>query len=244
MIARLSAIKMKKFIFFSLLITANLVLSQEKKVTLVTSDSILKNIRPNENLDFWNVVYQFDKKDHLVKSYGKGSYIPMSGGFRINPHEQGFYYIAYGKGGKTSYVADLESLRTFIGEIDNGEEAALAALTNGYLIDFEFKDYAANYEDKGSYFLVDAGKVTSLNCPLAKTHFSMMVDKKSGAITEEKDLGQYFELYGKDCKNNPHYSALDKQMEQAKLRAEEQKKIQKEITLKMEKRLRKLQRKD
>ena len=84
----------------------------------------------------------------------------------------------------------------------------------------------------------------SEECPLQKNHYEVWIDKKTGKITQEKELGTYFELYGKECTNNPHYDALKQQMEDVKKKAEEQKEIQKKMTEKMKKRLQKLRRKN
>ncbi len=219
--------------------------SQKKtsKNTYSSYENILKNISPNDKADSWTLFYNIYARDKVVKSVGNADYLPQFKGFTLDPHEEGFYYIAYSKNGIVSYVTDLAGLKNFIGSVDNADEAAISAIASGYLIDFEFKDYAANFQDKGKLYIVEAGKVTSEKCPFSKSHYEISVNKVTGEISDVKDLGQYFEIYGKDCKNNPHHSEIDRQMEEAKLKAEEQKKIQKQMSDKMEKRIRKIQNK-
>ncbi len=235
---------MKKIIVLTSLLAAISFHSQEKKVHFSNAENLLQKISPEANIRSWTVIYHLEGKDRVLTPDVKSAFESQGEGFKLNPHEPGYYYIVFTQGASVQYITDPHALKTFIGRIDNGEEAALAALAHGYQIDFEFKDYAANYTDRGSYYVVDAGKETSAECPLARTHYTMRVDKATGAVSEEKDLGPYFELYGKQCENNPHYSALDRQMEEAKLRAEEQKRIQKELTKKMEKKVRKQQRRN
>lgn len=235
---------MKKIITLASLFAAVTFHSQEKKVHLTNAENLLLKIIPEGKISSWTVIYHLEGKERTLQSENRLPFESQGKGFKLNPHGTGYYYIAYLKDGVMKYITDDSSLKAFIGRIDNGEEAALSALAHGYQIDFEFKDYAANYQDKGSYLIVDAGKETSSECPLARTHYTMHVDKMTGAVSAEKDLGPYFELYGKECTNNPHYSALDKQMEEARLRAEEQKRIQKEMTKKMEKKVRKQQRRN
>ena len=235
---------MNKLLFFAfLMISANLFSQKQTKNQYSYYENILKNIKPNEKADSWTLFYNVYARDKAVKSVGNADYLPQFKGFSLDPHEEGYYYIAYSKNGNISYVTDLEGLKSFVGSADNADEAALLAIASGYHIDFEFRDYAANYQDKGSFYIVEAGKVTSENCPFTKAHYEISVNKKTGEISQIKDLGQYFEIYGKECKNNPHHSEIDKQMEAAKLKAEEQKKIQKQMSDKMEKRIRKIQNK-
>lgn len=218
--------------------------SQEKeKINFTTLENILKNITPNDKIDAWSLVYNIYARDQILKSVGKNTALPQFSGFKINPKEEGYYYIAYSKGGTYYYVTDFNALKSFIGTIDNAGEAALVAIISGYIIDFEFKKYAANYQDANQNYLLDVGKITSEVCPFAKSHYQISVNKKTGAITENRSFGEYFTIYGKDCKNNPHYAEIDQQKEQARLKAEEQKKKQKEINEKMELRIRKIQNK-
>lgn len=112
-----------------------------------------------------------------------------------------------------NYITDLEGLKKFVGKIDNAEEAAIVLTTEGYMVDEEFKDVAGNYyEDPANYYL-DLGKLTSKECPYQKTHFTLTVNKSSGAVSKIKDNGTYIELYNKKCANNPRLLKIQKKEE-------------------------------
>lgn len=202
-----------KFTLFVFLLSGVLMYSQEKK-KFTSVSGILQRIIPNEDPDFWVLVYNSYGKNQEIKISGaKKDYMPQFSGFDIFPDEDSFYYIAYSSGGKINYINDLESLKKFIGKIDNAEEAALAATLDGYMVDDEFKDIAGNYyEDRSNYYL-DLGKLTSKECPYQKTHYTLTVNKASGAITNVKDNGTYIELYNKKCKNNPRLLKIEKKEE-------------------------------
>lgn len=235
----------KKYSLFAFLLFAVLCFGQKNdKVLINNAESLLKKIIPNDKTESWTLIYNEYARDKVLKSGTKNNYLPQFSGFKLNNATEGYYYIAAAKGDSYTYITDLTTLQSFIGTIDNGEEAALLAITKGYLVDYEFKEYAANYRNVGNSYEVEVGKITSTECPMAKSHFMLTIDKKTGSISESGDLGRYFELYGKDCKNNPHYAALEKQMQEAEAKREEQRQIQKKVTEKMRKRLEKNRRKD
>ncbi len=187
--------------------------SQEKK-KFTSISGMLQKIIPNQNSDFWVLVYNSYGKDQEIKTSGaKKEYTPQFSGFDIFPDENSFYYIVYSSAGKISYITQLEDLKKFIGKIDNPEEAALAATLEGYMIDEEFKDIAGNYYEDGSNYYLDLGKLTSKECPYQKTHYTLTVNKSTGFITNVKDHGTYIELYNKKCKNNPRLLKLEKKEE-------------------------------
>ena len=235
---------MKKHIAFILfLFVASSVYAQ--KTTYSNNINLIKAIIPDTKINSWVLIYNEYGRDKIIKQVGeKLSYMPQFSGFRLDNDQDHYFYIAYSEAGKISYINSLDGLQNFAGNISNGEEAALSAIFNGYFIDFEFKEYAANYENAGANYLVEAAKITSEKCPVAKNHYLLTIDKKTGTIVSEKDLGKYNELYTKDCKNNPQYDVVKQQMEEARLKAEEQKKIQQQMTEKMKKRLEKNRRKD
>lgn len=188
--------------------------SQEKKQFSSVS-SILQYITPNIKADSWILVHQSYGKDDIIKKSGTiKDYTLQSSGFNIGiPRENQFDYIVYSSGGKLEYVTDLVGLQKFIGKVDNIQEAAIFASTEGYIIDEEFKDLAGSYyDDKLSYYL-DLGKLTSKECPYQKKHFTLTVSKSSGNITDIKDNGAYIELYNKKCTNNPRLLKIEKKEE-------------------------------
>ena len=196
-----------------LVLTSTFSFAQEKK-KFSSVQTVLSRIIPNDRLDFWVLVYNDYGKNNEVKISGsKKDYLPQFSGFDVTPSEDSFYYIAYSKGGKIDYITDLSALKPFIGKIDNVEEAALSAVLEGYIIDEEFVDYAANYyEDSKNYYL-DLGKLTSQECPYQKKHFTLTVSKATGKIENVKENGSYIELYKKNCTNNPRLLKIEKKEE-------------------------------
>ncbi|NIF05780.1 hypothetical protein F3J23_10005 [Chryseobacterium sp. Tr-659] len=177
---------------------------------------ILQEINPGNKVDSWILVYNSYGKGKEIRISGKVDYIPQFSGFNLFPHEDSFYYIAYSEGGKVNYVLDLEGLKKFVGKIENPQEAAIVLAADGYVVDEEFKDIAGNYhEDKSNYYL-DLGKLTSKECPYQKTHYTLTVNKATGAVTHVKDNGTYIELYNKKCANNPRLLKIEKKEEPKK----------------------------
>ncbi|SHL55833.1 hypothetical protein [Chryseobacterium polytrichastri] len=202
-----------KLILLTFFLLGVLAYSQEKK-KFSSIPNILRGIVPNNKTDFWVLVYNTYAKDQEVKVSGtKKEYIPQSSGFNLFPNEDSFYYIAYSSGGKMNYVTDLDGLKTFIGKVDNIEEAAIAATVDGYLVDEEFKDVAGNYYEDASNYYLDLGKLTSKECPYQKKHYTVTINKSTGAITNVKDNGSYIELYNKKCANNPRLLKIEKKEE-------------------------------
>lgn len=202
--------KLSLLIFFFLGV---LMYSQEKK-QFSSIPNILKGIVPNSNTDFWVLVYNTYAKDQEISVSGpKKEYTPQLSGFDLFPEEDSFYYIAYSSGGKMNYVTDLNGLKTFIGKVDNIKEAAIAATIEGYIVDEEFKDVAGNYYEDASNYYLDLGKLTSKECPYQKKHYTLTINKSTGAITNVKDNGAYIELYNKKCANNPRLLKIEKKEE-------------------------------
>jgi len=186
----------------------------QAKIKFSSIPNVLQGIEPNDKIDFWVLNYNTYGKDQELKVSGtKKDFIPQTSGFDLFPDEDSFYYIVYSSGGKINYVTDLDALKKFVGKIDNVQEAAILATVDGYMIDEEFKDVAGNYyEDQSNYYL-DLGKLTSKECPYQKTHFTLTVNKASGAVTQVKDNGTYIELYNKKCANNPRLLKIEKKEE-------------------------------
>lgn len=199
------------FIFF--LIFGNFVLAQQKKNSFHIRN-VLTKIVPNDKIDFWVLVHNNYGKNEEIKTSGtKKDYIPQFSGFSLAPGDESFYYIVYSKAGNLNYITEVSGLKDLIGKIDNAEEAALSAVLDGYIIDEQFTDVAANYyEDSANYYL-DLGKVTSKECPYQKTHFTLTVNKISGKIAKVEDNGTYIELYTKKCPNNPRLLKIEKKEE-------------------------------
>lgn len=195
---------------------STLVFSQEKK-KFASLQNVLAKIIPNDRYDFWVLVYNEYGKNKEIKISGtKKDYVPQFSGFDLMPSEDSFFYIVNSKGGKISYITDLKDLKPFIGSIDIAEEAALSAVLEGYIIDEEFVDLAANYYEDAKNYYLDLGKVTSVECPYQKKHFTLTMSKASGMIEKAEENGSYIELYNKKCKNNPRLLKIEKKPEQPK----------------------------
>ncbi|NPA09520.1 MAG: hypothetical protein GXO46_11085 [Chlorobi bacterium] len=204
----------RKFWVFGFLFLGTFSYAQEKKHFSNVS-SILQNIIPNVKATSWLLIHKSYGKDQILKQSGAPiDYVSPASGFNIGiAEEDEFYYIVYASGGKTEYVTTLEGLKNFVGKPDDIQDAAISAATDGYIIDEEFRDIAANYyEDKSNYYL-NLGKLTSTECPYQKKHFTLTISKSTGAITEAKDNGSYIELYNKKCTNNPRLLKIEKKEE-------------------------------
>ena len=189
--------------------------AQEKK-KFSSIPAILQQINPGNRVDSWVLVYNSYGKGQEIKISGKVNYTPQFSGFNLFPSEDSFYYIAYSEGGKVNYVTDVEGLKKFVDRIDNAPAAAVVLAADGYMIDEEFKDLAGNYhEDKSNYYL-DLGKLTSKECPYQKTHYTVTLNKSTGAVNNVKDNGTYIELYNKKCANNPRLLKIEKKEEPKK----------------------------
>lgn len=204
----------RKFWVFGFLFLGIFSYAQEKKHFSNVS-SILQNIIPNVKATSWLLIHKSYGKDQILKQSGALiDYVSPASGFNIGiAEEDEFYYIVYVSGGKTEYVTTLEGLKNFVGKPDDIQDAAISAATDGYIIDEEFRDIAANYyEDKSNYYL-NLGKLTSTECPYQKKHFTLTISKSTGAITDAKDNGSYIELYNKKCTNNPRLLKIEKKEE-------------------------------
>lgn len=176
---------------------------------------ILSKINSNTKTDSWMLIHKNYGKDTVIREAGaKKDYESQSAGFNIGiADEDEFYYIVDFSSGKPEYITDLNGLKRFVGKVDNIQDAAVFAATEGYIIDEEFRDLAANYyEDKSNYYL-DLGKLTSQECPYQKKHFTLTIGKSAETISNVKDNGAYIELYNKKCTNNPRLLKIEKKEE-------------------------------
>lgn len=202
-----------RFTTLILLLFTVLGYAQEKK-KFSSIPNILQRIEPDLKVDSWVLVYNsYGKGEEIKVSGSKLNYIPQFSGFNMFPSDDSFYYIAYSSGGKINYILDTEALKSFVGKIDNVQEAAIILAADGYMVDEEFKDLAGNYhEDQKNYYL-DLGKLTSKECPYQKTHYTVTVNKATGLVANVKDNGTYIELYNKKCANNPRLLKVEKKEE-------------------------------
>lgn len=201
--------KVNIFIVMILCLGSGLVMAQEKKNLNIFN--VLTKIIPNQKLEYWALIHnEYGRNKEIHSSGAKKEYDNQSKGFNLVTDENSFYFIAYSKGGVTHYITETSELKEFIGKIDNAQEAAISAYLDGYLIDEQFADLAANYyEDKSNYYL-ELGKVVSKECPYQKNYFTLTVSRSSGLVTNTKENGTYIELYTKKCPNNPRLQKIEK----------------------------------
>ncbi len=234
---------MKKLLVIPALLFAMQISAQEKK-HIVDAYTLLKMITPNEKLDGWLLANNHNGENRILKTTGyTDNFDQQTTGFKF-AEDPGFYYIAYSKNGMWNYVRTMEELRTFVGTVDNAEEAGVEAMAEGYFFDTEYKDYSSNYRQDAENFYFEAAKVTSQACPYAKSNFALTVNKSTGKITAAENLGVYSEVYEKTCENNPHYDALKTQMVEAQKERDEKAAQQKETNEKLKKKLRATMRKN
>ncbi|NML58358.1 hypothetical protein [Chryseobacterium cheonjiense] len=195
-------------------IVSGISLSAQEKKQFPNVSAVLQNIVPNTKTDSWILVHKSYGKDNIVKQSTVKEYESQSSGFNIGiADEDAFYYIVDFSTGKPEYITGLTALRKFVGKVDNIYDAAVFAAAEGYIIDEEFRDLAANYyQDKSNYYL-DLGKLTSTECPYQKKHFTLTIPKSGETILNTKDNGSYIELYNKKCTNNPRLLKLEKKEE-------------------------------
>lgn len=191
------------------------VFSAQEKKQFPGVSSILQSIIPDAKNDTWMLIHKSYGKDNIIKQSGvKKDFESQSSGFNIGiADEDAFYYIVDLSKGTPEYITDLTALRKFVGKVDNIQDAAVFAATEGYIIDEEFRDLAANYyQDSANYYL-DLGKLTSKECPYQKKYFTLTIPKSGVGILNVKDNGSYIELYNKKCTNNPRLLKIEKKDE-------------------------------
>lgn len=189
---------MKKISLFLLAISPFLSFAQEKK-SFSNVDKVLSSIIPNSQS--WALLKNNEELKNVGDFY---DYQYQEKGFKLNPGEEDFYYIAYLKEGKTKYITSLSELDDFIGKIDNVNDAAVKAIAHGYYIDLEFKNIAGSYHEENNLYVFEIGKITSEKCPFEKRSFTLKMDKNTGEILSSEENETYTTIYLKDCENNPH----------------------------------------
>ncbi|MEC3876507.1 hypothetical protein [Chryseobacterium salviniae] len=194
---------------------SGIAISAQEKKQLPGISSILQNIIPGTKNDSWILVHKSYGKDNIIKLSGaKKDYESQSSGFNIGiADEDAFYYIVDFSKANPEYITDLTALRKFVGKVDNIYDAAVFATTEGYIIDEEFRDLAANYHQDTANYYLDLGKLTSTECPYQKKHFTLTIPKSGETIINVKENGSYIDLYNKKCTNNPRLLKLEKKEE-------------------------------
>lgn len=234
-----------KNIFLVLAIVLSAGAPAQQKINFDNTENLLKKIQPNQNISSWILISSEKGTHHHVASSGKlADYNVQPAGFMVNNDANYYYYFVFTQGSSVAYVTDKEQLRNFIGTVENAEEAALLGILDGYFLDEEFKNLSGNHQADKSTFKIELAKITSEKCPFAKSHYEISVPKNGKNISAVKDLGVYFQVFDKSCANNPHYSELQKQIDSAKAKNEEEAIKNKEMKAKLKKQLLKRMKRD
>lgn len=217
---------------------------QNGKQQIRNGEQVLSGITPAHHIAQWKVISKQYATEKILKSKGDFFHMPQFKGIKFAPNDERYFYIAYHDGKDIQYITDLSSLIEILGSIDTPQEAILLAMNHGYFPDFEHNNFASNYELKNGEYHIELSKITSERCPFAKNNIALGVDVKTKTIREIRDISRYFIIYDKDCENHPQTLEIAKQVEEVRLKREEQAKKQKEINEKMERRIRKIQMKN
>ncbi|SDJ57564.1 hypothetical protein [Chryseobacterium jejuense] len=171
-------------------------------------ENLLKKIKPNNNVSYWQVEYFPDFVDETEGPniiFSKGNYSIET---TVKPPNNtndwnGFftgcqplfcaYRIVYLENDIWKTAKSEEDLKNFIGIIDNEYEAFLIGKINDYEID--------SYSPEGNGFIKDKNgynvKMMKYNsCPESKESFTLFINN-SGKITATKSNGFY--LKSKNC---------------------------------------------
>ncbi|MFZ4930376.1 hypothetical protein [Chryseobacterium sp. Mn2064] len=194
-------------IFFTITVTS----CSEKFQKLPSKESdvehLLKKIKPNNNVSYWQVEHFPNYEDETQESrivFSKGQYSNKQVSSPPNHNDwNGFfegcqpifcaYRIVYLENNIWKTAKSEEDLKNFISTIDNEYEAFLIGKINGYEIDY--------YSEKGNGFIKDKSGY-NLNmmkynsCPESKESFTLFIND-SGKITATKNNGFY--LKTKNC---------------------------------------------
>lgn len=166
-----------------------------------SDENLLKQIRPNSEIVYWQIDYVYGFSPKKIFSSGNiniSKQIPVPESQSLNGFFAGCqpsycnYRILYIKDNQWSFVQDVDELKKFIGHVDNEYEAFLIARINDYDIDSDSK---GNGFEKTKYGYKLKVMIYN-NCPTTKQSYIVTVDK-NGKLNRLKDLGYY--LKSKDC---------------------------------------------
>ncbi len=170
------------------------------------TEELLKKIAPNKNVQYWQlerIPNWKDESKNFEILFTKGSYKSTETLPDYGNNGNGFfsdcqplycaYRIAFLENNVWKIVRSKEELKSFIGEIDNENEAYLIGKINDYSIDY--------YSEKGNGFLKskDGYKIKMMiynNCPESKESFTLLITNE-GKIQNLKSNGFY--LKSKNC---------------------------------------------
>jgi hypothetical protein len=165
-------------------------------------DSLGTKIIPNKEYQYWAYMsyYQnYDIEKYVVLKQGGDTL--QKANLKTKPNKLGFFegchpnyccnYAIVVENRKVKYLKTKEEFRSFLGNIDNLEEAILLARTYGYILDSDVKGSAYRIIDN-SYEL---HLMKSHEYPPQKESVEIKIDKKGN--TKIKSLGIYCK--GRKC---------------------------------------------
>lgn len=233
----------KTFLLTAFIAISGFAAAQSGSTSVRGRQDILVGINPDIPVDAYEVIVSEGGKETVVKSFGEVQHLRQSQGMKFSPSDESYIYVAYRTGNMISYATTLPQILALFNKYETAPKAILKAMNEEYFPDFEYDQFAGSYREQGPDLIVDLSKVTSESCPFAKNNYEVAVNTTTGAVSQLRDISQYFTLYGKECPNNPTNLEIAKQVEEARLKREEAAKKQKEINAAMQRKIRKIQQK-
>lgn len=235
-------LEMKKtFLLTAFLAISGFMTAQSGSASVRGKQDILVGITPDIPVDAYKVVTSDRVVETVVKSRGELAHARQNQGMKFDPSDESFIYVVYRTGDMINYATTLPQILSLFNKYETAPKAILKAMNEGYFPDFEYDQFAGSYRQQGNNLVVDLSKITSAGCPFSKNNYEVAVDTQTGAVSQLRDISQYFTLYGKDCANNPANLEIARQVEAARLKKEEEAKKQKEINAAMQRKIRKIQ---
>jgi len=158
-------------------------------------DSLIKKVIPNKKYIYWAFCSKLDS-DTVIYSFGKKPKgLKLNPPFRISSLFVGCLpgicskYILYVDSDKVHYVGNIEEFKSFLGSIDNLQEAVLFAKAKYHLqIDDDMR---------GGSYMIQADTIYNLRlmhyipCPETKQSFYLKIKRNKG-VTDTSTLVSYY----------------------------------------------------
>ena len=162
----------------------------------IDDEELLKHIVPyDENVQYWEINY-LDGQTKVLASFGNlGDEEPNKLKFYHNSFSGFFtgcqpllcsYRIVFLKDGSWNFVESIEELKTFIGKVENVQEAFLLARMQGFRIDEKSDGNGYLKTEKGYKLKVMKYK----SCPESKESFNVFIN--SDEIVSVSSNGFYY----------------------------------------------------
>ncbi|MFB9080000.1 hypothetical protein ACFFLS_08915 [Flavobacterium procerum] len=205
---------MRTLIILLLLILTSCIQKEESKFQKINYnvaynylDSLGKKIIPDKNYQYWQYATYYQgigdqNIKYTVLKHGGDTLLRKKISEKINPNKiigifQGGHpsyrcnYAVTIENQKVNYIKTEDEFRTFLGTIDNLEEAILLAITYGYVLDHDIRGSA--YRKVTNGFELHLTKYHDF--PLSKESIEIKINKNG--FIKTKSLGIYCE--GRKC---------------------------------------------